>query len=33
MLKPSSGHVTIGSMDVVRQAKEVKHLIGCLGCG
>ncbi len=28
LLKPTSGHVTIRSMDVVRQAKEIKHFIG-----
>jgi ABC-2 type transport system ATP-binding protein len=28
LLKPSSGRVTIGSMDIVHQAKKIKHLIG-----
>ena len=28
LLKPSAGHVTIDSMDVVLQAKEIKRLIG-----
>jgi len=28
LLKPSSGRVTIGSMDILHQAKKVKHLIG-----
>ena len=28
LLKPSSGQVKIGSLDVLRQAKKIKHLIG-----
>ena len=28
LLKPSSGHVTIGSMDIVRKTKEIKRFIG-----
>ena len=28
LLKPSSGHVTIDSMEIVHQAKKIKHFIG-----
>ena len=28
LLKPSSGQVKIGSLDVLRQGKEIKHFIG-----